>query len=100
MIWPANIDGTKSRGQGRKIPQPRAVRQPSLKELIQAATSLGYSPEATEGSSKPSTPWEKTGYVSIKKPGPKIATMKLLAAEVAKVRQRQAQAAEAKLPRR
>lgn len=53
-----------------------------------------------EGKARPGVPWEKNGCVAVKKPGPKIATMKLLAAEVAKARQREAQAAEVKQPGR
>lgn len=53
-----------------------------------------------EGNARPSMPWEKNGCVTVKKPGPKIATMKLLAAEIAKARQREAQAAKPKQARR
>ena len=76
------------------------MRQPNLKEIVQAATALGYSPEPTEGAAKPGSPWEKTGYVAMKKPGPKIATLKAITAEVVKLRQKEAQLAEAKPPKR
>jgi len=76
------------------------VRQPNLKEIVQAATALGYSPEPAEGAAKPGSPWEKTGYAAIKKPGPKIATLKALTAEIVKLRQKEAQLAEAKPPKR
>ena len=76
------------------------MRQPSLKEIVQAATVLGHGPEPTEGAAKPGSPWEKTGYVAIKKPGPKIATLKALTAEIVKLRQKEAQLAEAKQARK
>ena len=76
------------------------MRQPNLKEIVQAATALGYSPEPAEGAAKPGSPWEKTGYVAMKKPGPKIATLKALTAEIVKLRQKEAQLAEAKPPKR
>lgn len=53
-----------------------------------------------ERNARPIAPWEKTGYVTVKKPGPKIATLKLLATEIARSRQREAQVAEAKPARR
>lgn len=67
---------------------------------MHAATALGYSPEAMEGPARPIMPWEKTGYMTVKKPGPKIATMKLLASEIARARQREAQATETKQAKR
>jgi signal recognition particle subunit SEC65 len=76
------------------------VRQPNLREIVQAATALGYGPEPTEGAAKPGSPWEKTGYVAIKKPGPKIATLKAITGEIVKLRQKEAQLAEAKQARK
>ncbi len=99
-VWPSNIDSAKTRGQGRKVPQSRAVRGPSLKELVQASNVLGYVSEAVEGTARPSMPWEKHGYLVVRKPGPRIATLKLLAAEIARTRQREAQLAEAKPARK
>ena len=45
-------------------------------------------------------PWEKTGFLLVKKPGPKIATVKVMAAEIVRVRQKEAQQVEAKPVRR
>lgn len=67
---------------------------------MQAATVLGYGPEVVEGASRPGMPWEKTGYVVIKKPGRRVDALRLLSLEVVKVRQREAQAAEAKPSKR
>lgn len=44
--------------------------------------------------------WEKTGFLFIKKPGPKVATLKMMASEIGKARQREAQLAEARPVRR
>jgi len=100
IVWPSNIDNTKSRGLGRKIPQSRAVRLPNLREMTQAATTLGYTPEPAEKKARPITPWEKTGYLTIKRTGQKTAAMKLIATEIARSRQREFQAAEDKPARR
>jgi len=68
--------------------------------MTQAATTLGYTPEPAEKNARPITPWEKTGYVTIRRTGQKTATMKLLATEIARARQRESQAAEDKPTRR
>ncbi len=80
--------------------QPRAVRQPSLRELVQAAVVLGYGPEAVEGASRPAVAWEKTGRVVIKRPGRRVDALRLIGLEIVKARQREAQAAEAKPSKR
>jgi len=89
IIWPSNIDSTKTRLQGRKIPLSRAVRQPSLKEVVEAARALALDPQPTEKAAKPAMTWDKTGYIEIKKTGSKILSLKGIAGEVAKIRQRQ-----------
>ncbi len=61
---------------------------------------LGYAPEMGEGGSRPSMPWEKTGFLLVKKPGPKITTLKIMAAEIVKARQKEALQVEAKPARR
>jgi signal recognition particle subunit SEC65 len=67
-----------------------------LKEIWQAAMSLGYSPESKEKAALSGSPWEKTGYVTIKKTGQRSIVLKGIASEIVKSRQREAQAAEPK----
>src|SRR5207249_3605441 len=75
IIWPFHIDSTKTRGQGRKLPIARAIKQPNLREIVQAATILGYVPEPKERSAMPSLHWEKAGYVTIKKTAPNVGVL-------------------------
>jgi signal recognition particle subunit SRP19 len=96
IIWPFHIDSTKTRGQGRKLPITRAIKQPNLREIVQAATILGYVPEPKEKSALPSLHWEKGGYITVKKTGPKVAMLKSIAGEIVKMRQKEAQAVEPK----
>jgi signal recognition particle subunit SRP19 len=96
IVWPAHIDSSKTRGQGRRLPVSRAVKQPSLKEVWQAAMSLGYSPETKEKAARSASPWEKTGYVTVKKAGQRTILLKGIASEIVKTRQKEAQAAEPK----
>ena len=99
-MWPANLDGGKSKQAGRKLPLSKAVKQPSLKEIAQAATTLGFSPESAEKASSPRIHWEKHGNMTVKKSGSRQTTLKSIAIEVLKARQREAQAVEPKRERR
>jgi signal recognition particle subunit SRP19 len=96
IVWPAHLDSSKTRGQGRRLPVSRAVKQPSLKEVWQAAMSLGYSPETKEKAALSGSPWEKTGYVTVKKKSQRSSVLKGIAGEIVKNRQKEAQASEPK----
>jgi signal recognition particle subunit SEC65 len=74
----------------------RAVKQPSQKEVWQAAMSLGYSPETKEKAALSGSPWEKTGYVVVKKAAPRSAVLKAISGEIVKTRQRENQTVEQK----
>jgi signal recognition particle subunit SEC65 len=58
--------------------------------------SLGYSPETKEKAARSASPWEKTGYVTVKKAGQRTIVLKGIASEIVKTRQKEAQAAEPK----
>ena len=100
VVWPMNLDGGKSRSVGRKLSASRAVRQPTVKEIVQAATVLGLSPEIAERAASPGIHWEKLGSVTIKKSGTKQSTLKSIASEILKARQREAQATVQKRDKR
>ena len=100
IIWPAHLDGAKTRGDGRKLPLARAVKQPTTKEIWQAAMSLGYSPEITEKTALSKSSWEKTGYVLVKKTGQRPPVLKNIAAEILRIRQKEAQAQAAQPKKR
>ena len=99
VVWPSNVDSGKTRGRGRKVPVSRAVKGPSLKELVAAANVLGFGAEPVEGAARPGLAWEKTGLVFLRKTGRRVETLRLLAQEVARARARAAQQPVAK-PRR
>lgn len=58
--------------------------------------SLGYSPESREKAALSGSPWEKTGYVTIKKTGQRSNLLKGIAGEIVKTRQKENQASEQK----
>ncbi len=57
---------------------------------------MGYSPETKEKAALSGSPWEKTGYVTVKKTGQRSVVLKGLAGEIVKTRQKEAQAVEPK----
>jgi signal recognition particle subunit SEC65 len=56
--------------------------------------TLGYSPEITEKAAISFSPWEKTGYVTVKKSAQRSTMLKGIASEIVKTRQKEAQAAQ------
>ena len=86
VIWPANLDSTKTRRTGRKLTKTHAVQSPRLEELREAATTLSIEHELTSGKSRPNTWWEKGGYLIITKTTRKSELLRSLATEVRKQR--------------
>ena len=87
IIWPANLDSTKTRTQGRRIPKSAAVQAPRLDEINEAARRLSLETEITPGKSRPGSWWEKGGYALVTKRGDsKTRSIHMLAAEIRKIR--------------
>ena len=86
LIWPASIDSTKSRLEGRKIPKSQGVQTPRIDELIEAARRLSIETEATPQKSRPRMWWEKTGYVLIPKDKTRTQALRALSAEIRRMR--------------
>jgi signal recognition particle subunit SRP19 len=86
VIWPANIDSSKSRLQGRKIPKGQAVQTPRIEELVAAARQLSIEIEVSHKKSRPRTWWEKTGYIITAKPKTRTELLRMLTAEIRKSR--------------
>jgi signal recognition particle subunit SRP19 len=86
VIWPANIDSTKSRLQGRKIPKAQAVQAPRIEELIEAARQLSIGIEVSYKKSRPRSWWEKTGYIITTKNRSRTELLRMFTAEIRKAR--------------
>ena len=86
VVWPANLDSSKSRKAGRKLPKAFAVQAPRLEEISDAAERLSLEAEVVPAKSRPSSWWEKGGYAIIPKKGPKAAFLRSLASEIKKTR--------------
>jgi signal recognition particle subunit SRP19 len=86
IVWPANLDSTKSRIAGRKVPKASAIQAPRLEEINEAAKRLSFDVEITEGKSRPSSWWEKGGYAIITRKGTKSSSLRALTAEIKRAR--------------
>ena len=86
VIWPANLDSTKTRKSGRKIPKGLAVQSPRLDELDGAASTLSIEHEIIPAKGRPRTWWEKGGYLILNKSAPKSELIRSLASEVRRQR--------------
>jgi len=86
VIWPANLDSTKTRRLGRKLAKGHSVQSPRLEELGEAAKALSFEHEIVPSKSRPSFWWEKGGYLIVSKSNPKAQALHSLASEVRKQR--------------
>jgi len=88
IVWPANLDSSKTRLEGRKIPKGQSVQAPRVDELAEAARRLSVEVEITPQKSRPRNWWERTGYITVPKNSPNTRTelLRSLAGEVRKIR--------------
>lgn len=86
VVWPANLDSTKTRKSGRKLPKGRALQSPRLDELSEAAKSLSVDYEVAGGKARPRLWWDKGGYLIVSKSTRKVELLRSFAAEVRKQR--------------
>ena len=86
ILWPANIDSTKSRMQGRKIAKGSAVQTPRLDEINEAVRKLDMDGETTPGKARPRSWWEKNGYLIVAKKNPKSELLRNVATEIKRIR--------------
>jgi signal recognition particle subunit SRP19 len=86
LVWPANLDSSKSRLEGRKIPKSQSVQAPRLDELAEAARRLSLGAEVTPQKSRPRNWWEKTGYITVSMRSSRLELLRSLAGEVRRIR--------------
>ena len=86
IVWPANLDSTKTRRTGRKLTKGASLQAPRLEEISEAAKRLSLEPELVPAKSRPSTWWEKGGYLIFPKNEKRTVLLRSLALEVRKGR--------------
>jgi len=68
ILWIDYFNSSLSRGDGRRVPLSRSVKDPKLDELVDASKRLGFSPDVQEAR-HPLRMMVKSGYVSVEKKG-------------------------------
>ncbi len=86
VVWPANIDSSKSRKEGRKVTKGAALQAPKLEEINEATKRLSLEAEIVPGKSRPGAWWEKGGYLILPRKGAKPDLLRSLASEIRKMR--------------
>lgn len=81
VIWPASIDRSRSRREGRIISRKSSVSDPKLDEITKAAQSLGLNPRVEADKAYPRSWWEKSGRVMVDK----TASKNTVARNIAKI---------------
>jgi signal recognition particle subunit SRP19 len=66
IIWLDYFNSTLSRAEGRRVPLDKAVKAPTLDELCQAASLLGYTPKPFQAR-HPKRSHIQSGYIAIEK---------------------------------
>jgi len=65
IVWPAYLDSSKTRGQGRRVPEDVAVDSPDAREVARAAKQVGYEIQYEPEKEYPRSWWEKKGRVTV-----------------------------------
>lgn len=81
VLWPINIDSTRSRKEGRKISKEYAVPHPTVEEIYKVAKELNLDP-IIEDKPYPRAWWEQRKRISILKTKPKTQLLRELAAKI------------------
>ena len=82
IIWPAYMDQSKSRSNGRIIPKRVSVKSPKLSEIADAAQKLGLNPDAEPDKFYPKSWWEHSGRVIVDKTSSKATIAKQIAEKI------------------
>jgi signal recognition particle subunit SRP19 len=90
IIWLANIDASRPRSAGRKMPKGLALQSPDLKELSKAAHNLGLTsqrePDKLYPKDRACDQDPLDGRLVIAKRHTKHKTLRILADEVRRIR--------------
>ncbi|MDZ7850920.1 MAG: signal recognition particle subunit SRP19 [Halodesulfurarchaeum sp.] len=66
IIWPAYFDASRSRSEGRRVPESLAVPDPTVEEIAEAVQQVGYDAVIEPDLAYSRSPQERTGRVAVK----------------------------------
>lgn len=81
-IWPVYFDASYSRGEGRRVPRSKAVKDPKAEDVEKAAMRLGLNPILEPTAKYSKQPWRPVGVVLVDKRGSKTKIIKEIAEEL------------------
>jgi len=81
-IWPVYFDASFSRGEGRRVPRSRAVKDPKAEDVEKAAMRLGLNPILEPTAKYSKQPRRPVGLVLVDKRGSKTKIIKEIAEEL------------------
>jgi len=85
VFWLEYFNSELKRRQGRRVPLNAAIRSPTLKELDEACRRLALDPKP-QAATFPRSAKRSSGYVSVKKEGPKQKLLVKIARQLSVVR--------------
>lgn len=91
IIWLDYFNKNLSKGKGRRINKSKAVFDPSMDELVEAARLAGYEPKDVNDNARyPRRSYTRSGYIMVeKKEGiTKSTTLKRIAEALLQIRSR------------
>lgn len=66
IIWPAYLDASLSRSEGRRVPQDLAVDEPTVDEIASAVKQIGYEADVEPERTYSREPWRQRGRVIVR----------------------------------
>jgi len=81
-VWPVYFDASYSRGEGRRVPRSKAVRDPKAEDIEKAARRLGLNPILESAATYSKQPWRPIGVVLVDKRGSKTRIINDIAEEL------------------
>ena len=65
VIWPAYLDATLTRAEGRRVPADLAVEEPTVEEIAKAVQQVGYDAVVERDVAYSREPWQERGRVVV-----------------------------------
>ena len=81
-VWPIYFDANYSRGEGRRVPRTKAVKDPKAEDIEKAARRLGLNPILEPTATYSKHPWRPIGVVLVDKKGSKTWIINGIAEEL------------------
>ena len=89
IIWLDYFNKNLSKKKGRKVNKDRAVFDPKIDELEQAAKSSGYTPKETNAEVNfPRRAYVRSGYIVVNKKHPKSKVVNTIGQKLAQLREK------------